>query len=211
MFPQHSQPTSENSNAAVPTLHLPESSNDSSTHNVDTSDSGIDPTEVIEDSGSNSNSNTATQPVASHPMITTSKLGIFKPKVYLSECTLPTGFLTEFEPKSAKLAMQDSKIVMIIISSSAKAKLVTKLVRDSNDVAVSAGAEKAMKNGRVVSVAGSPKFRMYETDFGWGRPKNCEVVHIGANGAFSFNESREEEGGVQIGVVVNREKLDLFQ
>ncbi|KAK3184256.1 hypothetical protein Dsin_031542 [Dipteronia sinensis] len=67
-----------------------------------------------------------------------------------------------------------------------------------------------MKNGRVVSVAGSPKFRVYETDFGWGRAKNCGVVHISAYGPFSFNESKEEEGGVQIGVVVNREKLDLF-
>ncbi|KAK1567347.1 hypothetical protein Q3G72_011106 [Acer saccharum] len=84
------------------------------------------------------------------------------------------------------------------------------VLAEIDNISVSAGAEKAMKNGRVVTVAGSPKFRVYETDFGWGRPKNCEVVHIGANGAFSFNESREEEGGVQIGVVVNREKLDLF-
>ena len=67
--------------------------------------------------------------------------------------------------------------------------------------------EKVVRNGRLVSVTGSPKFRMYETDFGWGRPKKIEVVHIGS---FSFHESREEEGGVQIGVVVERDKLHLF-
>ncbi|KAH7576845.1 hypothetical protein JRO89_XS01G0161400 [Xanthoceras sorbifolium] len=69
---------------------------------------------------------------------------------------------------------------------------------------------KAVKSGCLVSVAGSPKFRVYETDFGWGRPKKSEAVHIGAYGAFSLHESREEEGGVQIGFVVERDKLDLF-
>ncbi|KAH7576843.1 hypothetical protein JRO89_XS01G0161100 [Xanthoceras sorbifolium] len=70
--------------------------------------------------------------------------------------------------------------------------------------------EKIVNMGRLVSVAGSPKFRVYETDFGWGKPKKSDVVHIGAYGSFSLNESREEEGGVQIGVVVERDKLDLF-
>ncbi|KAK3184257.1 hypothetical protein Dsin_031543 [Dipteronia sinensis] len=67
-----------------------------------------------------------------------------------------------------------------------------------------------MKSGRLISVAGSPKFRMYETDFGWGRPRNSEFVQMGDYGTFSINEYREEEGGLQIGVVVEREKLDLF-
>ncbi|KAK2650955.1 hypothetical protein Ddye_018444 [Dipteronia dyeriana] len=84
------------------------------------------------------------------------------------------------------------------------------VLAEVDNKSVSGGAEKAMKNGHIVSVAGSPKFRVYDTDFGWGRPKTCEVVHISAYGAFSLNESREEEGGVQIGVAVNREKLDLF-
>ncbi|TXG55267.1 hypothetical protein EZV62_020523 [Acer yangbiense] len=82
---------------------------------------------------------------------------------------------------------------------------------DKGILAGVAGAGKAMKSGRFISVAGSPKFRVYETDFGWGRPRNSEVLHMGAYGVFSINEYRdEEEGGVQIGVVVEREKLDLF-
>ncbi|KAK3184253.1 hypothetical protein Dsin_031539, partial [Dipteronia sinensis] len=32
------------------------------------------------------------------------------------------------------------------------------------------------KEERLVTVAGSPKFRVYETDFGWGRPKKSYVV-----------------------------------
>ncbi|KAH7529552.1 hypothetical protein JRO89_XSUnG0028000 [Xanthoceras sorbifolium] len=96
------------------------------------------------------------------------------------------------------------------------AKLIGRKIYELNR-GVLVGAEnwvsnsvKAVKSGRLVSVAGSPKSRVYETDFGWGRPKKSEAVHIGAYGAFSLHESREEEGGVQIGFVVERDKLDLF-
>ncbi|KAK2650972.1 hypothetical protein Ddye_018461 [Dipteronia dyeriana] len=71
-------------------------------------------------------------------------------------------------------------------------------------------SKEILKYGRLVSVAGSPKFRVYDTDFGWGKPKKYEYVHIGAYGSFSLVESRQEEGGVEIGVVVGRDKLDFF-
>ncbi|KAH7576846.1 hypothetical protein ACOSP7_002502 [Xanthoceras sorbifolium] len=67
-----------------------------------------------------------------------------------------------------------------------------------------------LKHGRLISVAGSPKFRVYETDFGWGRPKKFEVVHMGAYKTFSLIESGEDGGGVEIGVVIGRDKLGLF-
>lgn len=79
------------------------------------------------------------------------------------------------------------------------------------------GAEKwtsnlneAVKTGRVLAVGGSPKFGVYETDFGWGRPKKFEFVHFGAYGSFSLAESRDEEGAIEIGLVIGRDKLDLF-
>lgn len=67
-----------------------------------------------------------------------------------------------------------------------------------------------VKTGRVLAVAGSPKFGVYETDFGWGRPKKFELVHIGAYGSFSLSESRDEEGAIEIGLVIGRDKLNLF-
>ncbi|XP_044501998.1 coumaroyl-CoA:anthocyanidin 3-O-glucoside-6''-O-coumaroyltransferase 1-like [Mangifera indica] len=68
-----------------------------------------------------------------------------------------------------------------------------------------------LKVGDFVTVAGSPKLRVYETDFGWGRPKKSEVAHIGAYGAFSLSECRDEEGGIEIGLVLDRKKLDLYK
>ncbi|KAJ4729916.1 putative Anthocyanin 5-aromatic acyltransferase [Melia azedarach] len=69
---------------------------------------------------------------------------------------------------------------------------------------------KVVEAGRVVSVAGSPKLRVYDTDFGWGRPKKSEVVHIGANGAFSLAECRDEDGAIEVGIVIGRDKIDGF-
>ncbi|KAL5787235.1 hypothetical protein ACOSP7_004184 [Xanthoceras sorbifolium] len=66
------------------------------------------------------------------------------------------------------------------------------------------------KDGRVVTVASSPKCRVYETDIRWGKPKKVEMVHINGYSCFSFVESRKEDGGLDIGVVVGRDRLDLF-
>ncbi|KAL5787256.1 hypothetical protein ACOSP7_004205 [Xanthoceras sorbifolium] len=74
----------------------------------------------------------------------------------------------------------------------------------------SSSSEEIFKDGRVVTVASSPNFRVYETDFGWGKPKKVEMVHINAYSCFSLAESREEDGGLDIGVVVRRHRLDLF-
>ncbi|KAL5789578.1 hypothetical protein ACOSQ2_004466 [Xanthoceras sorbifolium] len=65
-------------------------------------------------------------------------------------------------------------------------------------------------DGRIVTVASSPKFRVYETEFGWAKPKKVEMVHITAYIGFSLCENREEDGGLDIGVVVGRDRLDLF-
>ncbi|KAJ4729915.1 putative Anthocyanin 5-aromatic acyltransferase [Melia azedarach] len=64
--------------------------------------------------------------------------------------------------------------------------------------------------GRIVSVAGSPRLRVYDTDFGWDRPRKSEVAHIGAYGAFSINECRDGEGEVEIGLVLSRDNLEYF-
>lgn len=71
--------------------------------------------------------------------------------------------------------------------------------------------EKLKMPSLLVTVAGSPKFRVYDTDFGWGKPKKSEVGHIG-HGSFSLNECRDEEGqgGVEIGFVIGRHQLDFF-
>ncbi|XWS48086.1 hypothetical protein CRYUN_Cryun13aG0042500 [Craigia yunnanensis] len=62
-----------------------------------------------------------------------------------------------------------------------------------------------------VSVAGSPKLRVYKTDFGWGRPQKSEVAHIGCYGSISIAENMDEEvGGVEFGLALAPNELDKF-
>ncbi|KAK9117686.1 hypothetical protein Sjap_016633 [Stephania japonica] len=65
---------------------------------------------------------------------------------------------------------------------------------------------------KVMSVAGSPKFKLYETDFGWGRPKKVDVVSLENSGAICVSESRDGEngGGIEVGLVLSWLEMDAF-
>ncbi|KAF8389926.1 hypothetical protein HHK36_024445 [Tetracentron sinense] len=61
-----------------------------------------------------------------------------------------------------------------------------------------------------MEVAGSTRFGVYGTDFGWGRPIKVETPSIGITGAISLAESRNESGGVEVGLALNTLKMEVF-
>nr|XP_011467880.1 PREDICTED: phenolic glucoside malonyltransferase 1-like [Fragaria vesca subsp. vesca] len=63
---------------------------------------------------------------------------------------------------------------------------------------------------RLYSVAGSRIFEIYDTNFGWGRPKRTEVVSIDMTGAISFSDSRNGGRGVEVGLVLNEPNMQVF-
>ncbi|XP_048328601.2 phenolic glucoside malonyltransferase 1-like [Ziziphus jujuba] len=63
---------------------------------------------------------------------------------------------------------------------------------------------------RMMSVAGSPRFEVYSTDFGFGRPRKVEIASIDKTGAVSLSESRNGNGGVEIGLVLNVQQMRSF-
>ncbi|KAG9451647.1 hypothetical protein H6P81_011612 [Aristolochia fimbriata] len=63
---------------------------------------------------------------------------------------------------------------------------------------------------RLLSVAGSPRLCVYGVDFGWGRPRKVEMVSIESTSAISLAESRDEEGGVEIGMVGPEDEMVRF-
>ncbi|XP_022760990.1 coumaroyl-CoA:anthocyanidin 3-O-glucoside-6''-O-coumaroyltransferase 1-like [Durio zibethinus] len=65
---------------------------------------------------------------------------------------------------------------------------------------ISSAKEVLKECEHLVSLAGSPKLRVYETEFGFGRPTKSEVVHIGSRGSISISESRDGEGAVEFGL-----------
>ncbi|KAG9451151.1 hypothetical protein H6P81_011116 [Aristolochia fimbriata] len=63
---------------------------------------------------------------------------------------------------------------------------------------------------RRFSVAGSPLFRVYDLDFGWGRLRKVEFPSMEETELASLSDSREEEGGVEVGVGGPEEEVIRF-
>ncbi|KAF6142056.1 hypothetical protein GIB67_000228 [Kingdonia uniflora] len=63
----------------------------------------------------------------------------------------------------------------------------------------------------VSGIAGSPKWKFYETDFGWGRPKKVELCSTHHTKGVSFSERSDGEAGIEIGVLLNKIDMDAFE
>ncbi|CAK8540743.1 unnamed protein product [Lathyrus sativus] len=59
-------------------------------------------------------------------------------------------------------------------------------------------------------VAGSNRYGVYENDFGYGRPEKVEIVSIDRGLSIGFGDSKDGNGGVEIGLVLNKHVMDLF-
>jgi Transferase family len=68
----------------------------------------------------------------------------------------------------------------------------------------------ASAGGPILTVAGSPKFKVYDVDFGLGRPMKVEVVSATKTGAMSVAESRDEQGGIEIGIAFSKAEMECF-
>ncbi|KAL7142235.1 hypothetical protein ABFS83_08G110300 [Erythranthe nasuta] len=63
---------------------------------------------------------------------------------------------------------------------------------------------------RLFGVAGSPRFDLYDVDYGWGRPKKFESASIDGDTSMSLCKSRDFEGGLEIGLSRSEKILNAF-
>ncbi|KAJ1268444.1 hypothetical protein BS78_07G135800 [Paspalum vaginatum] len=63
----------------------------------------------------------------------------------------------------------------------------------------------------MLTVADSPRFRVYEVDLGLGRPAKVDIVSVAKTGALALAESRHGTGGMEVGVSLPRDGMDRFQ
>ncbi|KAL6633296.1 hypothetical protein ACP70R_025967 [Stipagrostis hirtigluma subsp. patula] len=64
---------------------------------------------------------------------------------------------------------------------------------------------------RPMSVGGSPRYGVYDTDFGLGRPAKVELVSIDKTpGTVSLAEGRDAQAGIEIGVVLPEAEMEQF-
>ncbi|KAG4911721.1 hypothetical protein AAZX31_19G028300 [Glycine max] len=66
------------------------------------------------------------------------------------------------------------------------------------------------RDNRILTTAGSPRFEVYSIDFGWGRPKKVDMTSIGKTGAFGVSESRNDTGGIEVSLVLNKQEMETF-
>ena len=62
----------------------------------------------------------------------------------------------------------------------------------------------------VISIAGSHRYGVYKTDFGWGTPNKVELVSIDRTGAISFSDARNGGGSLDVGLVLKKRYMDAF-
>ncbi|RDY09445.1 Coumaroyl-CoA:anthocyanidin 3-O-glucoside-6''-O-coumaroyltransferase 2, partial [Mucuna pruriens] len=99
----------------------------------------------------------------------------------------------------------------------AAANAIERKIRDFKSDALR-GAETLMsdfvelvKSGQsLIIITGSPKLSAYNTDFGWGKPVKSEVVNLDSVRIISLTDCRDKEGGVQVGIALERIRINNF-
>ncbi|GKD00425.1 malonyl-coenzyme A:anthocyanin 3-O-glucoside-6''-O-malonyltransferase-like protein, partial [Tanacetum coccineum] len=62
----------------------------------------------------------------------------------------------------------------------------------------------------MIGAAGTPKLKSYDIDFGWGKSKKVETISLDFNGSISMNACKESSDGLEIGVVLPANEMDIF-
>ncbi|XP_059301400.1 phenolic glucoside malonyltransferase 1-like [Lycium ferocissimum] len=65
---------------------------------------------------------------------------------------------------------------------------------------------------RCLSIVGSPKFDLYATDFGWGRPEKVESVSTdsGEGASISLSKSKDSDGDLEVGLSLSKTRMNAF-
>ncbi|XP_052488984.1 phenolic glucoside malonyltransferase 1 [Gossypium raimondii] len=129
---------------------------------------------------------------------------------YFGNCNRP-----KFEVAKARDFLDENGFVFAVQKASGMVKALMerwvlegmeKILSDCFDVLKEASESKL----QIISVAGSPRFGVYGTDFGWGKPHKVVIVSIDKSGAISMAESRDGSGGVEIGLALHKHEMNNF-
>ncbi|CAL9224287.1 unnamed protein product [Arabidopsis halleri] len=63
---------------------------------------------------------------------------------------------------------------------------------------------------QIILASGSTRFGVYGLDFGWGKPDKVVIVSISQGNGISMADSRDQNGGVEIGFSLKKQEMDTL-
>nr|TKW16093.1 hypothetical protein SEVIR_5G276766v2 [Setaria viridis] len=93
----------------------------------------------------------------------------------------------------------------------AVASAIDEAVRDIGTSSMDAWMDRVRESVAALSVAGSPRFHVYELDFGFGRPVKVDIVSVARTGAVAVGESRSSTGGMEFGVSLQPAGMERYR
>lgn len=124
---------------------------------------------------------------------------------YLGNCVFPCMISTE----AGDFAEEDGVVIMAKRIHSTIRRL-EKGVLDEADTLFARWQSMANKGTRGIGIGGFTRFGVYKTDFGWGRPVKVEIATMDINGLITMAEGRDGNDGVELGLHLYKNELELF-
>ncbi|GKC59191.1 transferase, chloramphenicol acetyltransferase-like domain protein [Tanacetum coccineum] len=67
-----------------------------------------------------------------------------------------------------------------------------------------------LSQGTFISIAGTPKLKLYDIDFGWGKPKKLERISLDYGASISIDAGKECDKDMEFGVRLTNEQMEVF-
>lgn len=72
------------------------------------------------------------------------------------------------------------------------------------------GGDRLPQGVTPISISGTPKLKLYDVDFGWGKPKKFEKVSLDYGASISIDAGKECDQDMEIGICLTNEQMEVF-
>ncbi|KAK9051977.1 hypothetical protein SSX86_028605 [Deinandra increscens subsp. villosa] len=129
------------------------------------------------------------------------------PQTYFGNCVGPC---ITAPTKSALLAGENGFVTAAQVLGKALTETLKLKNKDAmiNDAAT--WLERAYAPVPTLGVSGTPKIKIYDIDFGWGKPKKHETPSLDYNGSISVNACKDSPADMEIGICLPAKHMDAF-
>ena len=127
------------------------------------------------------------------------------PENYWGNCVW--GHFVDAQPRDF---IKEDGVVFVAKSIHSKIKMFGKGVTEGAESGFAKFQSLSREGVELMGVAGSNRFGVYGIDFGWGKPTKVEITSVDRGLTIGVAENKDGKGGVEVGLVLNKQVMDLF-